>query len=124
MFRTVFAGEGSGLSLAEGVRKADLTADGVCEFLDAWLGLLERLVSPRQLLDSPHNTARLSADSSQLQPFNAQQFMAYIHKVSDSSLPLDQWSSQSLHCPGVDGVSLEFVLGCSSPRCLSVCVCV
>lgn len=54
--------------------------EGTGEFLDTWLFLLERLVNPRTMLDSPHS---LPAKSSQpgYQPFSPLKFLIHIQKV-------------------------------------------
>lgn len=55
--------------------------EGTGEFLDTWLVLLERLVNPRTMLDSPH---ALPAKSSQpgYQPFSPLKFLIHIQKVA------------------------------------------
>ena len=56
--------------------------DGTAEFLDSWLVLLERLVSPKHILETPHTLPKLSTDGTFFRPFDPHKFMAGIHKVS------------------------------------------
>ncbi|XP_034939530.1 E3 ubiquitin-protein ligase HUWE1 isoform X2 [Chelonus insularis] len=51
-FRWVLSG-GNQFPLSEGLEHPDLP-DGTGEFLDAWLMLLEKMVNPKAILDSPH----------------------------------------------------------------------
>ncbi|XP_063994967.1 E3 ubiquitin-protein ligase HUWE1 isoform X2 [Diachasmimorpha longicaudata] len=51
-FRWALSGGGQ-FSLSEGLEHPDLP-DGTGEFLDAWLLLLEKMVNPKAILDSPH----------------------------------------------------------------------
>ena len=55
--------------------------DGTAEFLDSWLVLLERLVSPKHLLETPHTLPKLTTDGTFAEPFDPHKFMASIHKV-------------------------------------------
>ena len=55
--------------------------DGTAEFLESWLVLLERLVSPKHLLDTPHTLPKLTTDGTFTEPFDPHKFMASIHKV-------------------------------------------
>lgn len=66
--------------------------EGTGEFLDTWLFLLERLVNPRTMLDSPNS---LPAKSSQpgYQPFSPLKFLIHIQKVREGEI------MTGLYCP-------------------------
>ena len=65
----------------EGGADSEELPEGAGEFLDTWLFLLERLVNPRTMLDSPH---ALPAKSSQpgYQPFSPLKFLIHIQKLA------------------------------------------
>ncbi|KAF0312883.1 E3 ubiquitin-protein ligase HUWE1 [Amphibalanus amphitrite] len=69
--------------------------DGTAEFLDSWLVLLERLVSPKQLLETPHTLPKLTTEGTFAEPFDPHKFMASIHKSAFQSVML-LWNRQPL----------------------------
>ncbi|XP_037091019.1 E3 ubiquitin-protein ligase HUWE1-like [Pollicipes pollicipes] len=69
--------------------------EGTAEFLDSWLMLLERLVSPKHLLETPHTLPKLTTDGAFSEPFDPHQFMAGIHKSAFQAVMLI-WNRQPL----------------------------
>ena len=62
-----------------GLESADLP-EGTGEFLDAWLLLLEKMVNPRHVLESPHLLpAKASAN---FRPFDALRYLIKTHKTA------------------------------------------
>lgn len=57
--------------------------DGIIEFLDSWLLLLEKMCNPRALMDSPHSlpTKFDARNSSNYVPFDPIQYLIRTHKV-------------------------------------------
>ncbi len=63
--------------------KSSELPDGIVEFLDAWLLLLEKMTNPQSLLDSPHSLpAKADAKNASFVPFDPIQFLIRTHKVS------------------------------------------
>lgn len=63
--------------------KSSELPDGIVEFLDSWLLLLEKMTNPQSLLDSPHSLpAKADARNSSFVPFDPVQFLIRTHKVS------------------------------------------
>lgn len=57
-----------------------ITLDGTGEFLDAWLMLLEKMVNPKNVLESPHTLpSKLNQQGSP--SFNPVLYLIHIHKV-------------------------------------------
>lgn len=50
------------------------------EFLDSWLSLLERMVNPKMILETPHTMAPKSASATGYSPFDAIQYLITVHK--------------------------------------------
>lgn len=63
----------------DGVNSGELP-EGTGEFLDTWLFLLERLVNPRTMLDSP-NSLPAKSSTPGYQPFSPLKFLIHIQKV-------------------------------------------
>lgn len=74
--------------MAEGLEHPDLP-DGTGEFLDAWLMLVEKMVNPTTVLESPHSLpAKLPGGQNYLQ-FSALRFLVVTQKVSNQTSSLD-----------------------------------
>jgi len=69
------------VNVEEGLEHPDLT-DGTGEFLDTWLLLLEKMVNPKAILDSPH-TITVMKHGAIYKPFDPLKYLMTIHKVSD-----------------------------------------
>ena len=54
--------------------------EGTGEFIDAWLSLIEKLVNPESILDSPHAMPAKGTVPGYT-PFNPVQFLINTHKV-------------------------------------------
>lgn len=50
------------------------------EFLDSWLSLLERMVNPKMILETPHTMAPKSTSATGYSPFDAIQYLITVHK--------------------------------------------
>ncbi|KAK7074780.1 E3 ubiquitin-protein ligase huwe1 [Halocaridina rubra] len=61
--------------------ESDEFPEGTGEFLDTWLFLLEWLVNPRTMLDSPH-ALPLKSSQPGYQPFSPLKFLIHIQKVA------------------------------------------
>ncbi|XP_042241661.1 E3 ubiquitin-protein ligase HUWE1-like isoform X2 [Homarus americanus] len=85
--------------------------EGTGEFLDTWLFLLERLVNPRTMLDSPNS---LPAKSSQpgYQPFSPLKFLIHIQKVAFDAV-MKLWNKKPLKSYGVRISESVLVILCS-----------
>lgn len=51
----------------------------VSEFLDSWLPLLEKLVNPKMILETPHSMAPKSHTAINYTPFNVNQYLITVH---------------------------------------------
>ena len=56
---------------------------GISEFLEGWLGLVNRLANTKYLFDSIHTLPATSFVPG-YESFNAAEFMVYVHKVKNS----------------------------------------
>ncbi|XP_054168845.1 E3 ubiquitin-protein ligase HUWE1-like isoform X3 [Oppia nitens] len=64
----------------QGLEHPDLP-EGAGEFLDSWLMLLEKMVNPRMVLESPHTMpATKTPQSGDFEPFNAVQYLIRTHR--------------------------------------------
>ena len=68
------------VNVEEGLEHPDLT-DGTGEFLDTWLLLLEKMVNPKAILDSPHTITM--KHGAIYKPFDPLKYLMTIHKVSN-----------------------------------------
>ena len=68
--------------LPSDVELSDLPS-GTGEFLDVWLLLLEKLVNPKLILESPH-VLPSKAIVPGFKPFDPIQYLMHIHKVSET----------------------------------------
>ncbi|RXM92580.1 E3 ubiquitin-protein ligase HUWE1 [Acipenser ruthenus] len=68
--------------ISEGLEHSDLP-DGTGEFLDAWLMLVEKMVNPTTVLESPHSLpAKLPGGGPNQPQFSALRFLVVTQKVS------------------------------------------
>ncbi|XP_022080949.1 E3 ubiquitin-protein ligase HUWE1-like [Acanthaster planci] len=73
---------GGKVPTSEGLEHAELP-EGTGEFLDVWLVLIEKLVNPEAVLDSPHSLpARASPGRAAHAPFSPAQFLISTHKAA------------------------------------------
>lgn len=105
-----WAVSGGGKATGDDLDSGELP-EGTGEFLETWLFLLERLVNPRTMLDSPH---ALPAKSSQpgYQPFNPLKFLIHIQKVAFGAV-MKLWSKKPLKSYGVRISESVLVILCS-----------
>lgn len=73
---------GGKVPVSEGLEHTDLP-DGTGEFLDAWLMLVEKMVNPSTVLDSPHSLpAKMPGVTPTIPQFSALRFLIVTQKVS------------------------------------------
>lgn len=73
---------GGKVPVSEGLEHTDLP-DGTGEFLDAWLMLVEKMVNPSTVLDSPHSLpAKMPGITPTMPQFSALRFLIVTQKVS------------------------------------------
>lgn len=93
---------GEKIPLEEGLEHPDLP-DGTGEFLDAWLMLLEKMVNPKAILDSPHviskSNVRGNAFRSGAQQFDPLKYLIQIHKLAFEAVKL-LWGKKPLYSYG------------------------
>ncbi|XP_037772840.1 E3 ubiquitin-protein ligase HUWE1-like isoform X4 [Penaeus monodon] len=101
---------GGTMQTQDGLDSGELP-EGTGEFLDTWLFLLERLVNPRTMLDSPHS---LPAKSSQpgYQPFSPLKFLIHIQKLAFEAV-MKLWNKKPLKSYGVRISESVLVILCS-----------
>lgn len=76
---------GGKVPVSEGLEHTDLP-DGTGEFLDAWLMLVEKMVNPSTVLDSPHSLPiKMPGVTPTLPQFSALRFLIVTQKVSDKN---------------------------------------
>ncbi|OCT57970.1 hypothetical protein XELAEV_18002839mg [Xenopus laevis] len=74
---------GGRVPVAEGLEHSDLP-DGTGEFLDAWLMLVEKMVNPTTVLESPHSLPSTKLPGGQNNPqFSALRFLVVTQKLMD-----------------------------------------
>lgn len=70
------------MPVSEGLEHTDLP-DGTGEFLDAWLMLVEKMVNPSTVLDSPHSLPiKMPGVTPTMPQFSALRFLIVTQKVS------------------------------------------
>lgn len=78
---------GGKVPVSEGLEHTDLP-DGTGEFLDAWLMLVEKMVNPSTVLDSPHSLpAKMPGVTPTMPQFSALRFLIVTQKVSIQLFP-------------------------------------
>ena len=74
---------GGKVPVSEGLEHTDLP-DGTGEFLDAWLMLVEKMVNPSTVLDSPHSLpAKVPGVTPTTPQFSALRFLIVTQKVGN-----------------------------------------
>lgn len=69
------------MPVSEGLEHPELP-DGTGEFLDAWLMLVEKMVNPSTVLDSPHSLpAKVPGTTTTTPQFSALRFLIVTQKV-------------------------------------------
>lgn len=58
-------------------------SEGSGEFLDAWLMLVEKMVNPKTVLESPHSIPNKAKPPAQPVTFNATQYLISTQKVGE-----------------------------------------
>ncbi|XP_016529138.1 E3 ubiquitin-protein ligase HUWE1 isoform X13 [Poecilia formosa] len=77
---------GGKVPVAEGLEHTDLP-DGTGEFLDAWLMLVEKMVNPSTVLDSPHSLpAKMPGITPTMPQFSALRFLIVTQKAAFSCI--------------------------------------
>lgn len=80
---------GGKVPVSEGLEHTDLP-DGTGEFLDAWLMLVEKMVNPSTVLDSPHSLpAKMPGITPTMPQFSALRFLIVTQKVSSTSYRIE-----------------------------------
>lgn len=75
------------MPVSEGLEHSELP-DGTGEFLDAWLMLVEKMVNPSTVLDSPHSLpAKVPGTTTTTPQFSALRFLIVTQKVRKSFFP-------------------------------------
>lgn len=92
---------GGTIPLDEGLEHPDLP-EGTGEFLDAWLTLLEKMVNPKAILDSPHVISNKSPLGSTFKSikFDPLKYLIQIHKLAFEAVML-LWGKKPLPSYGV-----------------------
>ncbi|XP_037679708.1 LOW QUALITY PROTEIN: E3 ubiquitin-protein ligase HUWE1-like [Choloepus didactylus] len=90
---------GGKVPVSEGLEHSDLP-DGTGEFLDAWLMLVEKMVNPTTVLESPHSLpAKLPGDVQNLPQFNALRFLVVTQKAAFTCIK-NLWNRKPLKVYG------------------------
>ena len=67
------------MSFLSGLEHPDIP-DGTGEFLDAWLMLLEKMVNPKTVMESPHVLPNKPTGS--FKPFDSLKYLIRTHKLA------------------------------------------
>lgn len=79
---------GGKVPVSEGLEHSELP-DGTGEFLDAWLMLVEKMVNPSTVLDSPHSLpAKVPGATFTAPQFSALRFLIVTQKVGMPFMPI------------------------------------
>ena len=65
----------------------DISSEGSGEFLDSWLMLVEKMVNPKTVLESPHSIPNKAKPPAQPVTFNATQYLISTQKVGQQFSP-------------------------------------
>ncbi|KAK7483667.1 hypothetical protein BaRGS_00025100, partial [Batillaria attramentaria] len=84
--------------LSDGLEHPDLP-DGSGEFLDAWLMLMEKMVNPKTVLESPHSIPNKSKTTAQAPTFNATQYLISTQKAAFNAV-MNMWNKKPLKVYG------------------------
>ncbi|XP_053985847.1 E3 ubiquitin-protein ligase HUWE1-like isoform X2 [Hylaeus volcanicus] len=85
---------GGQFPLSEGLEHPNLP-DGTGEFLDAWLMLLEKMVNPKAILDSPHVVSTKCTGIYKVYEFDPIKYLTDIHKKAFEAVML-MWGKKPL----------------------------
>ena len=97
-FRWALSGGGQ-FALTEGLEHPNLP-DGTGEFLDAWLMLLEKMVNPKAILDSPHiGLLKPTGVYNSFRSFNSLKYLMDVHKKAFEAVML-MWGKKPLKSYG------------------------
>ncbi|XP_032797159.2 LOW QUALITY PROTEIN: E3 ubiquitin-protein ligase HUWE1 [Daphnia magna] len=88
---------GGRVPLDQGLEYADLP-EGTGEFLDAWLMLLEKMVNPKNILDSPHQLPNKALHGSK-QPFSPLKYLISTHRQAFDAV-MKLWGKRPLKVYG------------------------
>ncbi|XP_049513921.1 E3 ubiquitin-protein ligase HUWE1-like [Dermacentor silvarum] len=89
---------GGKVPLNEGLESPELP-EGTGEFLDAWLMLLEKMVNPRMVLESPHTLPARSATSGAVPAFSPVLYLIHTHKRAFDAI-MQLWDRKPLKVYG------------------------
>ncbi|XP_054421700.1 E3 ubiquitin-protein ligase HUWE1 isoform X8 [Pteronotus mesoamericanus] len=90
---------GGKVPVAEGLEHSDLP-DGTGEFLDAWLMLVEKMVNPTTVLESPHSLpAKLPGSVQNFPQFSALRFLVVTQKAAFTCIK-NLWNRKPLKVYG------------------------
>lgn len=89
---------GGKVPLSEGLESPDLP-EGTGEFLDAWLMLLEKMVNPRMVLESPHTLPARSATTGTVPAFSPVLYLIHTHKRAFDAI-MQLWDRKPLKVYG------------------------
>ncbi|KRT79553.1 hypothetical protein AMK59_7881 [Oryctes borbonicus] len=87
------------IPLEEGIEHPNLP-EGTGEFLDAWLTLLEKMVNPKAILDSPHVITTKSQTAFKAIAFDPLKYLIQIHRLAFESVML-LWGKKPLPSYGI-----------------------
>ncbi|XP_022915522.2 E3 ubiquitin-protein ligase HUWE1 isoform X2 [Onthophagus taurus] len=90
---------GDTIPLGEGIEHPNLP-EGTGEFLDAWLTLLEKMVNPKAILDSPHVITTKSQGTYKSVAFDPLKYLIQIHKLAFDAVML-LWGKKPLPNYGI-----------------------
>lgn len=88
---------GGKVEIEQGLEHPDLP-DGTGEFLDAWLMLLEKMVNPKTVLESPHTLPAKSAQPGFV-PFNPILYLIHTQKLAFNAI-MQLWDRKPLKVYG------------------------
>jgi len=85
------------------------------EFLDSWLVLVERFVSPKAILETPHVLPARPSPVSRYLKFNSSAFLAHIHKLAFQAIQY-LWKSKPIKQIGSRASDLMLAILCNILR--------
>ncbi|XP_076304373.1 LOW QUALITY PROTEIN: HECT, UBA and WWE domain containing E3 ubiquitin protein ligase 1 [Tachypleus tridentatus] len=88
---------GNKVPMEDGLEHPDLP-DGTGEFLDAWLMLLEKMVNPKMVMESPH-TLPVKSSQPGFVPFNPVLYLVHTHKLAFQAI-MHLWNRKPLKLYG------------------------
>lgn len=88
--------QGGKVSIEDGIEHPDLP-DGTGEFLDSWLLLLEKMINPKTILESPH--ALPTTATTTFVPFDPVKYLIHSHKKAFECV-MHLWNKKPLRTYG------------------------